>query len=354
MPRQEGEAALDNFGGVVDWARIDAWIATQDLPGSGPVTAAKLLVGGTQNNVILVERGGAKLVLRRPPARKRPESDATMRREARILAALAGSAVPHPRFYALCEDQSVIGCCFYFMEQLEGFAPSGPLPGSYGSDARWRRAMGEELVKAAAELGSLDPQVIGLGDFGKPDNWHERQVSRWKSQLEGYRTLPGYAGNEPPHVEEVGRWLTDNLPRDRRIGLVHGDLHFGNVMYSLEGPRISGVIDWELSSLGDPMLDLGSILTTWSEVGDPEGKTPTIAPWDGFLTRSELVRLYGDITGRDMSEMPWFFALACFRLSCILEGTHARAIAGLAPTELGDRMRRSSRWLMATAMQITS
>ena len=345
---------LDDFGGLVDWARIDAWIATRDLPGSGPVTAARLLVGGTQNNAILVERGGASLVLRRPPARARPESNETMRREARVLAALAGTAVPHPRFYALCEDESVMGCCFYFMEHLEGFARFGPLPGAYATDAGWRRAMGEELVKAAAELGALDPRAIGLGDFGKPDNWHERQVSRWKSQLEGYRTMPGYAGNEPPHIEAVGRWLMDNLPRNRRIGVIHGDLHFGNVMYSLKAPRISGVIDWELSSLGDPMLDLGSILTTWTEEGDPEGKSPTLQPWDGFLSRSALVRLYGEITGRDMSEMPWFFALACFKLSCILEGTHARAIAGLVPAELGERMRGSSHWLMAKAQQITA
>src|SRR3546814_1302136 len=103
-------------------------------------------------------------------------------------------------------------------------------------------------------------------------------------------------------------WLNDELPDNRRIGIVHGDLQFPNVMFSLQAPRISGVVDWELASLGDPLLDLGWILSSWSEAGDPDGKNPMVRPWDGFLTRAELVRLYGELSGRDMSAMPWYFA----------------------------------------------
>ncbi len=316
------------------------------------MTTARKLAGGLQNNVFLIERAGASLVLRRPPKHLRPESNDTMLREARILKALAGTPVPHPRFYALCEDLSVIGACFYVMEPLEGFAPTGALRGAYATDPAWRRAMGEELVRAASALGAVDHKAVGLATLGKPDNWHERQVSRWRSQLEGYRAMPNYGGNELPHVDEVGRWLNDNLPGNRRIGIIHGDFQFPNVMFSLSAPRISGVIDWELATLGDPLLDLGWVLTSWWEEGDPEGKKPLVQPWDGFLPRAELIRLYGEISGRDMSVMPWFFTLACYKLACLLEGTYARSKAGQIPADVGEQVHGYAVWLMAKAMQL--
>lgn len=303
MPAGSDAAALDTFDGMIDWPRLDAWMETRaEVPGSGPVTGVRKLAGGVANNVFLLERGGAAIVLRRPPKHLRPNSNETMLREARMLRALEGSGVPHPRVYAACDDEGVTGACFYLMEALEGFAQSGELPGNYATDPAWRRAMGEELVRAAVALGKLDYGAAGLADFGKPENWHARQVERWRSQLEGYAANTGYDPGELPHVEEVGRWLTDNLPADRRIGLVHGDLQFPNVMFSLRAPRISGVIDWELASLGDPLLDLGWILSSWYEDGDPEGKSPMVRPWDGFLSRAGLVELYGELSGRDMRD----------------------------------------------------
>ena len=342
--------ALDDFKGLLDWPKLNAWIAAQGLPGSGPVTAARKLQGGLQNNVFLIERSGASFVLRRPSKHLRPESNDTMVREARVLKALAGSGVPHPCFYAVCADASVIGACFYLMEPLEGFAPRGQLPGDYGADPAWRRAMGHELVNAAAALAAVDHKAVGLEGLGKPDNWHARQVSRWRSQLDGYRSVPNYDG-ALPHVDEVGRWLDDNLPADRRIGIVHGDLQFPNVMFSSGAPRISGVVDWELASLGDPLLDLGWILSSWWEAGDPEGKQPLVKPWDGFLSRAELVRRYGEISGRNMDSMPWFFALACYKLACLLEGTYARSKAGQVPAEVGTQVHAYAVWLMNKGMQ---
>jgi aminoglycoside phosphotransferase (APT) family kinase protein len=347
-----GQAGLDDFRGLIDWPRVNAWIAAQDVPGSGPVTQVRKLKGGLQNNVFLIERAGASLVLRRPPRHLRPESNETMLREARILKALAGSDVPHPRLYARCDDVTVTGACFYLMEPLEGFAPSGPLQGSYASDPAWRRAMGEELVGAAASLGAVDYKAAGLETLGKPDNWHERQVARWRKQLEGYREIPNYTGAELPQFDRVGHWLSDNLPGEKRIGIMHGDLQFPNVMFSLKAPRISGVIDWELATLGDPLIDLGWILTSWWEEGDPEGKKPLVQPWDGFLPRAELVRLYGEISGRDMSAMPWFFTLACYKLACLLEGTYARSKAGQVPADVGLQVHGYAVWLMTKAMQI--
>lgn len=347
-----GTGALDDFGGLVDWAKLNAWIAGRDLPGSGPVTGACKLAGGLANVVILVERGADSFVLRRPPKHLRPNSNDTMLREARVLRALDRSEVPHPRFYAVCDDPSVIGACFYLMAPLEGFATTGRLPGRYGADPAWRRAMGEELVRAAAALAAVDVSAIGLADLGKPDDWHVRQVSRWRSQLEGYAATPGYDPKALPHVDAVGRWLGDNLPGDRRIGLIHGDLQFPNVMFSLQAPKISGVIDWELATLGDPLLDLGWILSSWLEPGDPPGKKPMVEPWDGFPSRAELVALYGELTGRDMSAMPWFFALACYKLACLLEGTYAASKAGKVPADVGAQVHGYSTWLMTKAARI--
>jgi aminoglycoside phosphotransferase (APT) family kinase protein len=343
---------LDDFDGLVDYASLNRWIGQQDVPGSGDISQVELLAGGLQNSVFLLTRGDARLVLRRPGKRLNARSNATMLREARVLRALDGSAVPHPSIYAVCEDEAVIGASFYLMEPLEGFAKSGDLPEPYASDPAWRRAMGEELVRAAVALGQVDYEAAGLGDLGKPDQWHERQVERWRGQLEGYAATPGYDPKALPHVEEVGRWLLDNLPTGRRIGLVHGDLQFPNVMFSQRAPRISGVLDWELVSLGDPLLDLGWVLSSWYEEGDPQGKSPMVKPWDGFLSRNELVALYGELSGRDMTEMPWFFALACYKLACLLEGTHAASKAGKVPAAVGDSVHAYATWLTTKARQI--
>lgn len=354
MSVETAQTGLDDFGGLIDWPRLNAWIAGQELPGTGPVTGARQLKGGLQNNVFLIERGGEAMVLRRPGGRLRPNSNDTMLREARVLRALAGSAVPHPDFYAACDDPTVIGAAFYLMQPLEGFAPMGRLKGRYETDASWRAAMGEELVRAAAALAAVDPKAVGLADLGKPDDWHARQASRWRSQLEGYAAAPGYDPTALPHVDEVGRWLSDNLPGERRIGLIHGDLQFANVMFSLQAPRISGVIDWELTTLGDPMLDLGWILTSWWEEGDPSGKTPLVTPWDGFRSRAELVDLYAEATGRSLDDLPWFFALACYKLACLLEGTYAASKAGKVPAEVGESVHGYASWLMTKGRQITA
>jgi aminoglycoside phosphotransferase (APT) family kinase protein len=343
---------LDSFDGALDWTRLHGWIAQSEAPGSGPVTAVEKLRGGLQNAVFKIERGDQTMILRRPPMKIRDGHNATMLREARILTALRGSDVPHPEVYAVCDDDSVTGASFYLMEALEGFAKSGDLPAPYSTEPKWRRAMGEELVKAAVALGAFNYEAAGLGDLGKPDNWHVRQVERWRSQLEGYAATPGYNPADLPFVEEVGRWLSDNVPQNQRIGIVHGDFQFPNIMFSGKAPKISGVLDWELASLGDPLLDLGWILSSWSEEGDPEGKSPMVKPWDGFLTRKELVDLYGSYSRRNMAEMPWFFALACYKLAVLLEGTTAAWKAGKVPENVGQSVHGYATWLMTKARQI--
>ncbi|MCE2392511.1 MAG: phosphotransferase family protein [Proteobacteria bacterium] len=345
-------AALDDFGGLLDWPQLQEWILAADLPGSGPVTSVERLQGGSQNNLFLLRRGPERMVLRRPPVHPRPNSDRTMLREARVLAALAGSEVPHPGFYAACADTQVIGVCFYVMEAIDGFTPMGALPDRYGSDPEWRRELGLAMVDGAAALAAVQPDAVGLGDFGKRENWIDRQVGRWRSQLEGYREMPGYDGPDLPEVDRVGEWIEAHRPGDFRLGVIHGDYQHANVMANRDQPALAAIVDWELSTLGDPRLDLAWLLTAWYEPGDPPGRGSYAQPEAGFPSRAELVERYAQRTGANLDEMSWWFTLACYKLGILLEGTHARACAGKAPKEIGDTLHRTAVWLFAKAAQL--
>ncbi len=351
-PAGSDPAGLDDFGGLLNWPNLQDWIAAQpDLPGSGPVTAVEKLTGGSQNNIFLLTRGDHKMVLRRPPEHLRKNSNDTMLREARVLGALRGSDVPHPEFYGACADTDVIGTTFYLMEPIDGFTPMGDMPGRYGTDPSWRQAIGYEMVDGAARLGAIDPDAVGLGDFGKPENWIERQVSRWRSQLDGYAQFENYGGSDIPNVDRVGAWLDANRPAEAKMGIIHGDYQFANVMMAPNEPKLAAIVDWELSTLGDPLLDLGWVLTSWIEPGDPPGKLPLLQPWEGMQSRADLIARYAETSGRDVSDMPWFFVMACYKLGILLEGTYARAGAGQADPAMGDIFHGMTRWLFARANQ---
>jgi aminoglycoside phosphotransferase (APT) family kinase protein len=345
---------LPDFDGLLDWEPLQVWVAAQPaIPGDGPVTEVDLLPGGSQNNIFLLTRAsGHRVVLRRPPRHLRKNSNDTMLREARVLSAIAGSDVPHPACYAACDDVDVIGVTFYVMGAIDGFTPTGPLPGKYAPDPTWRTALAFELVDAAAKLGAVDAYAAGLGDFGKADDWLERQVTRWRSQLDGYSELDGYSGPELEGVDRVGDWLEANRPAECHIGIIHGDYQFANVMFANDAPNLAAIVDWELSTLGDPLLDLAWLLAAWSEPGDPPGKPLQFGPWDGMPSRADLVARYAEVSGRDVTAMPWFEVLACYKLGIVLEGTHARACAGQAPKEIGDVLHAYSVWLFARANQL--
>lgn len=344
---------LDDQDGLMQWGAIEQWMAAQPaMPGSGPITSVQPLLGGSQNILYFVNRGDAQMVLRRPPRHLRKNSNDTMLREARILAALKDSAVPHAALFGVCDDTAVTGACFYLMAPLEGYSPKGPLPGSYAERPDWRREMGLEMARASAALAAVDHEAVGLAGFGKAADWHGRQVGRWRSQLEGYRDQPGYTVADIGLIDAIGQWLDSAIPQERRIGIIHGDYQWPNVMFSHDSPRITGLIDWELCTLGDPMLDLGWMLTSWIEPSDPEGREPMITPWQDFISRQELIDAYCAMTGRDPSAAPWFFVLACYKLGCILEGSYARALAGQAPRDVGERLHRVATWLFAKAGQL--
>jgi len=321
----------------VDWGSLTDWMDREEL-GSGPIEVAGSLGGGSQNILVRFGRAGCDYVLRRPPLHQRENSNETMRREARLLKALAGTKVPHPRLIAACGDEGVLGAAFYLMEPVDGFNPVSGLPPLHAGSAKVQHRMGLALVEAIAELGSLDFEALGLGDFGKPDGFLERQVSRWRAQLESYASYESWPGPEAlGDVGAVGAWLGANRPPSFRPGIMHGDFHLANVMYRNDGPELAAVVDWELATIGDPLVDLGWLLATWPARGDEES-TVRVQPWIGFPSADELIGHYASFTGRDLANIGWYEVLACYKLGILLEGTHARASAGQASGDVGDRL----------------
>ena len=305
--------------------------------GDGPVEDVRQLAGGTQNILLRFSRSGRDYVLRHPPEHPRPESNETMRREARVLGALAGTDVPHPRLIAACGDESVLGAVFYLMEPIEGFNPTSGLPPLHAGSPEIRRRMGLAMVEGIGALGAVDFRAVGLGDFGRPEAYLERQVARWRKQLDGYAALDGWPGPDVlPGVEPVARWLEAHRPAEFAPGIIHGDYHLANVMFCNDGPELAAIVDWELATIGDPLIDLGWLLATWPS-GDG-ASTVKVEPWDGFPTADELVDHYAAHSARDLSAIGWYKVLACYKLGILLEGTHARACAGRAPSDVGERL----------------
>jgi aminoglycoside phosphotransferase (APT) family kinase protein len=331
----------------VDLEILGAWMDEQGLP-AGSVERLVPLEGGTQNILLRFERGGRAFVLRRPPVHKRANSDETMRREARVLAALEGSDVPHPGLIAACPDEALIGAAFYLMEPVYGFNAGQGVPESHRVP-EVRRQMGFSMAEGIASLAALDYRAVGLEGLGRPEGYLERQVSRWQHQLESYSELDGYPGPEIPGLERVASWLETHRPPDSPPGILHGDYHIANVMFRYDGPALAAIVDWELATVGDPLLDLGALVASWP---DEEGRTPlgrASGVMAGLPSAREIVDHYGARSSRSLDAFDWYVVLACYRLGIILEGTHARACAGRAPKQTGDLLHATTVGLFARA-----
>jgi len=336
----------------IDLEALAAWMDAEGLP-AGPIAAVEPLVGGTQNVLVRFERGGHTFVLRRGPWHLRPTSNDALRREMRVLAALAGSAVPHPGLLAACPDEDVLGggAVFYLMEAVDGFNPTVGLPALHAGDPAVRHAMGLAAVDAVAALGAVDHEAVGLGDVGQPAGFLERQVSRWLSELESYSRHEGYPGPSIPGLADVAAWLDAHRPATFTPGLSHGDYHLANLMFRYDGPEVAAIVDWEMCTVGDPLLDLGWLLATWPTGDQGSIGGGPLSTEGGLPTRAELVARYAEQTTRDLSAMAWYEVLACFKLGIILEGTHARAFAGKAPVEVGDLLHATALGLFSRAKE---
>lgn len=326
---------------LADVERLTAWLdAHVPQLGDGRLTVTQLH-GGTSNVILTLDRGGPQMVLRRPPAVPPPGSEKSILREARVLTALNQTAVPHPHCHGSCADSAVIGAPFYVMERVDGWAaelrgdriynraPFDRMPSEYG--------IAYALVDGLVALANVDYRAIGLADFGKAENYLQRQVDRWEGQLHSYRGLYGYAGRDIPGYRYVRDWLRGNIPDDFRAGLIHGDVGTPNALFAFDRPaRLTALIDWELSTIGDPLLDLAWFTNKLRDEDAPEATDPAaLYNIANMPTRQELARYYAAGTGRDLANFDYYAVLALFKGGCILEYKVAQSAAGILPPETG-------------------
>jgi len=334
------EADLDELapiGPLTEW--LDANIP--DL-GSAPLERT-LLHGGTSNVVFTLNRGGKDMVLRRPPAVPPPGAEKGVLREARVLTALNQTEVPHPVCYGSCEDPDVIGMPFYVMEKVDGWAPNlrgekiyneppfDKMPYEYG--------IAFAIVGGLTLLANVDYKAVGLDDFGKPDNFMERQVDRWSSQLKSYpEKYKGYQARNFEGYDEVEEWLRRNVRKTEHVGIMHGDVGTPNMMFRHGPPaRLAAMIDWELSTIGDPLFDIAGFTGGMHDERFPD-LTPanSLNDPDHAPTKQELMRYYCAGTGRNVDDLDFYSVLVGFKYGCLLEYKVAQAAAGILPKDTGE------------------
>ncbi|MEU8556266.1 phosphotransferase family protein [Streptomyces anthocyanicus] len=294
----------------------------RERPGlvTGPLSG-RLIEGGRSNLTYAVTDGTARWVVRRPPLGHVLATAHDMRREHRVISALHPTDVPVPRPVLLCEDEEVLGAPFYVMEFVDGtpyrtseqLAPLGP--------ERTRAAV-LNLVDTLVGLHAVDPAEVGLADFGRPEGFLDRQLGRWAKQLDASRNRD-LAG-----IDELHATLGRELPRSPAPTVVHGDYRLDNVLIGGEGDEIRAILDWEMSTLGDPLTDLGLLVMYSSPLGMPDSPVSTTAQAPGHPAPAELVERYAARSGRDVSTVAWYTAFAWFKLAVILEGIHYRYTLG--------------------------
>lgn len=315
---------------LLDLPKLEAWLSANGLVPTDPsgeakatITAASL-TGGRSNVMFSIQvrpdsdRTGSSVkswVLRRPATVAIARANDGMRREFRILSALESTDVPHPRPIALCEDLEVLGCVFYLMEEVDGIVPHEPLPEAFTDDADYRQELAFALVAALAALHNVAWRQAGLADFGKPEGFHERQVSRWKSQLESYQ------GRDLPDLATTGSWLKAKMPPSWTAGIMHGDYHMFNVLIHPEPPaKVVAIVDWETATIGDPLLDFVGFCEAWQSMRASGG-------WPSY---SEMLELYLDFRQLERrpttTEQQYYGVLYNFRMAVLLEGIYQRSL----------------------------
>lgn len=311
-----------------DKRRLEAWLdANAPGVGAGPVTA-RVLSGGASNLVMAIRRDGPEVVLRRPPEKPRPDSEKIIAREARVLAALRRTDVPHPRFIAYCDDASVMGVRFYLMALVDGWLGHHETPPApFDKPGKDRRDIGFALVDGIARLANVDYRAVGLEGFGKPEGFLDRQVERWRSQLASYGEIENYSGRDIPGLSYAADWLAANTPEASPAGIIHGDYSFANCLFERTTPaRVAAMIDWELATVGDPLLDLGWVCYGFKGRDDPEPAGYFDAT--DFPLREELAEYYAERTGRSVEHLTYYMVLAQYKLAVIMERHYARFLSG--------------------------
>jgi aminoglycoside phosphotransferase (APT) family kinase protein len=304
---------------------LQQYLRTQFPEATGALEVQQF-AGGHANLTYLLRMGEHEWVLRRPPLGPTLPTAHDMRREYRVLSALATTTVPVPRPLLLCDDLRVLGVPFYLMERCYGFVIRDHLPPELGDAVGRRRQVCLAAVDALATLHGVAWQASGLHDFGRPTGYLERQLQRWPQQWARAKT------RELPQLDRVLEWLRRHLPPTTHTTIVHGDYKLDNIMFAIHNPsQVTAILDWEMSTLGDPLADLGWLLAYWPQPGDSANRTAgwrtvTLAP--GFLRRHELVARYEEQTGRRATHIDFYEVFGLYKNAVILEGIYARFVAG--------------------------
>lgn len=316
------------LAGLIDVSRLETFLRTHLPPQPGELEVEKH-EAGFSNETFYVSWGSKRWVLRRPPRGDILPTAHDMLREFRVLSGLKSTGVraPHPEI--VCDDVSIIGAPFYLMERKEGVVIRDQLPPEFDAPED-RKRIGEELIDALAELHAIDWQSTPLHNLGKPQGFLERQLKRWTGQLE--LTLP--RTRPLPGIHEVTEWLKKHLPEQSATTIVHGDYKLDNVMFAPHPARLVAIFDWEMATLGDPLTDLGWLISYWGPTGDPPDPEPKgsnhITSQPGFSSHEELIARYQEKTKRSMQHVSFYHCLAVWKNAIILEGLYRHYLEGTA------------------------
>lgn len=313
-------------GEELDASALDAYLKA-NLPGLEGAPRVSQFPGGASNLTYLLSYPARDLVIRRPPFGHKARTAHDMGREYRILSQL-GSRFPYcPTALLYCTNEAVMGAPFYVMERIEGIILRADMPAELGMTPATTEALCKRFVDTLVELHQVDYDACGLGDLGKPAGYVQRQISGWCERYDKAMTA------DAPHWHETKQWLHDKMPADHpRSALVHNDFRFDNVILDPENPaRIIGVLDWELTTLGDPLMDLGNSLAYWIEAGDPAAlqsmrRQPSHAP--GMLTRQQIVDYYAERANISIDNFDFYYTYGLFRLAGIVQQIYYRYFHG--------------------------
>ncbi len=319
------ELAPVRDGEQLDWARLETYLHDHltDLVGPDQTLDVLQFPNGSANLTYLLRFGAVELVLRRPPFGVIAPGAHDMRREHRVLSRLWSSFDRAPRAFLFCDDHDVIGADFVIMERRTGEVVRGAVPVSMAHHADVGRRMGLALVDAMAELHLVDPAAAGVGDLGRPDGFVQRQVDGWSTRWSLVRPDDG-----PPEMDDLPQRLAATMPSPTRVSVVHNDLKLDNCQFDPAAPdRVASIFDWDMTTLGEPLVDLGTLLNYWPDPADPPGVArisheglATI----GLPTRAEVVERYAARTGIDTSAAGWYEAFAQWKTGVVVQQLHRR------------------------------
>jgi aminoglycoside phosphotransferase (APT) family kinase protein len=329
-----------------DAAALGSWLASR-VPGLQGEPELLQFGRGFSNLTYLVRFGDRELVVRRAPPGVNIKSAHDMGREFRILSALAESWPKAPRPLAHCDDAAVIGSPFYVMERVHGVVLRAKVPDSVVLDEATMRRASEAACDTLAEIHNLDCKAVGLGDLGKPDGYVERQVRGWSERYAKART------DDVPQIERLGAWLAEHRPPESGATLVHNDFKYDNLVLAPDLSRVVAVLDWEMATIGDPLMDLGTALGYWVQADDPPVFQVTVfGPTNrpGNLTRVELAERWSRATGRDASNVLFYFAFALFKLAVVAQQLYRRWVDGHTKEERYSMMIEGVRAVSSSAL----